>query len=113
MEVGFWKIPCIMRAIPGNDNYSSFSSTPISCSTPTKSALMLGLGEEMEEVRGALRELLGAGCRRVVIGQYIPPSASAWPVSRWVAAGEFATLADEAREMGFANVLAAPLARSS
>jgi len=79
----------------------------------TKSALMLGLGEEREEVLGSLRDLLSVGCRRVVIGQYIPPSTAAWPLSRWVPEEEFAALGEEAGRMGFSGVLSAPLARSS
>ncbi len=79
----------------------------------TKSALMLGLGELEVEVRGVLRDLLGAGCRRVVMGQYIPPSTTAWPLARWVPVEEFAALGEAARGMGFTDVLATPLARSS
>jgi lipoyl synthase len=79
----------------------------------TKSALMLGLGEGREEVLKVLRDLLDAGCRRVVIGQYIPPSAVAWPLSRWVPEEEFSELGDETLAMGFAEVLSTPLARSS
>jgi len=79
----------------------------------TKSAMMLGLGEEKEEVLEALRDLLASGCRQVVIGQYIPPSAAAWPLSRWVPGEEFEALGREAGRIGFTEVLSTPLARSS
>jgi lipoic acid synthetase len=79
----------------------------------TKSNLILGLGEEREEVSQALRDLYDAGCELVTITQYLRPSPRHHPVVRWVTPEEFAELADEARRIGFAGVMSGPLVRSS
>ena len=79
----------------------------------TKSNLILGLGETIEEVRGALADLLDAGCDIVTITQYLRPSARHHPVERWVHPDEFTELASYAEGLGFAGVLAGPLVRSS
>lgn len=78
-----------------------------------KSGLMLGLGESRAETAEALRDLLGAGCRRLTLGQYLAPSRSAPPVSRFLEPEEFESLAGQARDMGFEEVAAGPLVRSS
>src|SRR5690606_3557598 len=70
----------------------------------TKSNLILGLGEERQEVSQALRDLYDAGCELVTITQYLRPSPRHHPVVRWVTPQEFAELADEARQIGFAGV---------
>lgn len=79
----------------------------------TKSNLILGMGEEREEVSQALRDLRDAGCDIVTITQYLRPSSRHHPVERWVRPEEFVELEDEAREIGFLGVLAGPLVRSS
>ncbi|HEY3737103.1 MAG TPA: lipoyl synthase [Jatrophihabitans sp.] len=79
----------------------------------TKSNLILGMGEERDEVREALRGLRDAGCDLVTITQYLRPSAKHHPVSRWVHPDEFVELTAEAEAMGFAGVLSGPLVRSS
>ncbi len=79
----------------------------------TKSGLMLGLGERLDEVRGVLRDLRGADCDIVTIGQYLAPSAAHAPVERFVPPEEFEALGREARAMGFAAVAAGPFVRSS
>jgi len=79
----------------------------------TKSNLILGMGEEREEVSRALRDLRDAGCDIVTITQYLRPSPRHHPVERWVRPEEFVELEDEAREIGFLGVLAGPLVRSS
>jgi lipoic acid synthetase len=79
----------------------------------TKAGLMLGLGEELDEVRGVLRDLRDAGCRIVTLGQYLRPSRAHLPVERYLEPSEFAALGDEARAMGFAHVESGPLVRSS
>jgi lipoic acid synthetase len=79
----------------------------------TKSNLILGLGEEPEEVTQALRDLHAAGCELVTITQYLRPSARHHPVARWVTPEEFVALAAEAERIGFAGVLSGPLVRSS
>jgi len=79
----------------------------------TKSNLILGMGEEVEEVLAALRDLHGAGCDLVTITQYLRPSPHHHPVERWVRPEEFVELAAAAERIGFAGVLSGPLVRSS
>ncbi|MFI5953455.1 lipoyl synthase [Cryptosporangium sp. NPDC051539] len=79
----------------------------------TKSNLILGMGEEPEEVTGALRDLHAAGCDLVTITQYLRPSSLHHPVSRWVKPEEFVAFREQAEEIGFAGVLSGPLVRSS
>ncbi len=78
-----------------------------------KSSLLLGLGETRAEVLGALRDLRGAGCTSVVLGQYLRPGPSQVPVAEYLPPEEFARYAEEARGMGFQRILSAPLARTS
>ena len=79
----------------------------------TKSNLILGMGETIEEVRGALADLREAGCDLVTITQYLRPSPRHHPVERWVHPEEFVELSAYAEGLGFAGVLAGPLVRSS
>jgi len=80
---------------------------------PTKTGLMLGLGETEAEVRTTLTDIRDNGCRLLTIGQYLPPSAEHLPVARWVTPEEFEAWADEARSLGFVEVFSGPLVRSS
>jgi lipoic acid synthetase len=80
---------------------------------PTKSGLMLGLGESRDEVLAALSDLRGVGCRRITLGQYLRPSLAHIPVARYWRPEEFEDLADRARELGFDQVRSGPLVRSS
>jgi len=82
-------------------------------SIPTKSGLMLGLGEEIGEVRQVLEDLRGHGCDMLTLGQYLQPSRAHLPVARFVHPQEFAELGEYARALGFANVASAPMVRSS
>lgn len=79
----------------------------------TKSNLILGMGEEIDEVKQALHDLHAAGCDLVTITQYLRPSLRHHPVSRWVKPEEFVELANFATEIGFAGVMSGPLVRSS
>jgi lipoyl synthase len=79
----------------------------------TKSNLILGMGEEPDEIIEAMRDLRGAGCELLTITQYLRPSAKHHPVTRWVPPEEFAELGDRATELGFAGVMSGPLVRSS
>jgi lipoic acid synthetase len=79
----------------------------------TKSNLILGMGEEIEEVVQALRDLHEAGCDLITITQYLRPSPRHHPVERWVKPEEFVELAEEATRIGFAGVMSGPLVRSS
>jgi lipoic acid synthetase len=79
----------------------------------TKSNLILGLGEEREEIAQALRDLHAAGCELITITQYLRPTPRHHPVERWVKPEEFVELQQEAQEIGFAGVMSGPLVRSS
>jgi len=80
---------------------------------PTKSGLMLGLGEDLEEVEQTLRDLREHGCEMLTLGQYLQPSREHLPVARYVSPQEFDALAAFAKDIGFASVASAPLVRSS
>lgn len=80
---------------------------------PTKSGLMLGLGEELGEVEGVLRDLLAVGCRMLTLGQYLRPSKEHLPVERYLPPEEFDSWRDKALEMGFFQVASGPFVRSS
>ena len=80
---------------------------------PTKSGLMLGLGETRDEVIATLNDLRSVDCQRVTLGQYLRPSLQHIPVARYWTPQEFDELADVARELGFAQVRSGPLVRSS
>lgn len=80
---------------------------------PTKSGLMLGLGERQEEIPVVLRDLRDHGCQRLTIGQYLQPTREHLPVVRFASPEEFQRLGMIAREMGFTQVASGPLIRSS
>lgn len=80
---------------------------------PTKSGLMLGLGEEPQEVEQVLEDLLGVGCRMLTLGQYLRPSKEHLPVERYLPPEEFHAWRDQALEMGFSQVASGPFVRSS
>lgn len=80
---------------------------------PTKSGLMVGLGEAPEEVEAVLRDLREAGVSIVTIGQYLRPTDAHLPVEEYVTPERFAAYARVARELGFAGVASAPFVRSS
>lgn len=79
----------------------------------TKSNLILGMGEEREEISQALQDLYDAGTDIVTITQYLRPTPRHLPVDRWVHPEEFVAIKEEAEDMGFLGVLAGPLVRSS
>jgi len=79
----------------------------------TKSNLILGMGEEREEISKALVDLHDAGCDLITITQYLRPTAKHHPIARWVKPNEFVELAHEAKQVGFKGVMSGPLVRSS
>lgn len=105
------------RVRPGADYRRSLGllarARDLSQRLPLKSGLMLGLGETVEEVLETLEDLREAGCTKVTIGQYLPPTPGHLPVSEYVEPGLFDALAAAARRLGFREVWSAPLARSS
>ena len=80
---------------------------------PTKSGLMLGLGEEREEIVQLLEDLRAHDCDMLTIGQYLQPSRFHLPVERYWEPAEFDSLGEVAREMGFNRVASGPMVRSS
>lgn len=80
---------------------------------PTKSGLMLGLGETNEEIVEVLKDLRTHNCDRLTLGQYLQPSLSHLSIDRFVSPEEFDQLAEIARDMGFTNVASGPMVRSS
>ena len=79
----------------------------------TKSGLMLGVGETMDEVMATLGDLRAAGCDIVTLGQYLQPSTNQLPVERYVTPDEFRQLKLDADKLGFRHVESGPLVRSS
>lgn len=80
---------------------------------PTKSGLMLGLGETNAEILEVMRDLRARRVDILTLGQYLRPSPKHLPIARYVPPEEFAELRAAAREMGFSHVEAGPLVRSS
>jgi lipoic acid synthetase len=80
---------------------------------PTKSGLMLGVGETFDEVIAVMRDLRGHDCEMLTVGQYLQPSRHHLPVSRYVEPEEFQKYTRIGEGMGFANVASGPLVRSS
>ena len=79
----------------------------------TKSGLMIGLGESEADILGTLADMRQAGCDLLTVGQYLQPTASHPPVSKYYTPDEFAALATAARQAGFLEVVSGPLVRSS
>ncbi|HEV8342386.1 MAG TPA: lipoyl synthase [Candidatus Binatia bacterium] len=79
----------------------------------TKSGMMLGVGETLDEVMTALTDLRMADCDIVTLGQYLQPSKDQLPVERYVTPDEFQELRAEAQKLGFRHVESGPLVRSS
>ena len=80
---------------------------------PTKSGLMLGLGEELDEVEQVLRDLREHGVEMLTLGQYLQPSRDHLPVERFVTPDEFKQLEQLAYDLGFDQVASGPMVRSS
>lgn len=80
---------------------------------PTKSGLMLGLGETLEEVKQVMQDLRDHGCRMLTLGQYLQPSRHHLAVERFVTPAEFDELRELGKEMGFDHVASGPMVRSS
>lgn len=80
---------------------------------PTKSGLMLGLGETPEEILAVCADLRAVGCEILTVGQYLQPSPHHLPVERYVPPGEFDALGALVRKLGFKLVASGPFVRSS
>jgi lipoic acid synthetase len=80
---------------------------------PTKSGLMLGLGEEIDEVKAVMQDLRDHDCEMLTLGQYLQPSLDHLAVERFVTPDEFKMLEVAGYEMGFSHVASGPMVRSS
>ncbi|MEM9383809.1 MAG: lipoyl synthase [Pseudomonadota bacterium] len=111
-------VPRLYRqARPGSDYQHSLklirefhASHP---TVPTKSGLMVGLGEQREEIFEVMRDLRAHDCEMLTIGQYLQPTRHHLPVERFVHPDEFAEYEREGYAMGFTHVASGPLVRSS
>jgi lipoic acid synthetase len=105
------------RARPGGDYANSLKLFELykkmSPQTPTKSGLMVGLGETDEEILAVMRDLRAHGVEMLTVGQYLAPSAHHLAVERYVHPDIFASYEREALAMGFRNAAIGPLVRSS
>ncbi len=80
---------------------------------PTKSGLMLGLGEALDEVQQVMQDLRDHGCNMLTLGQYLQPTLNHLPVKRFVTPEEFDELAIIGGKMGFDHIASGPMVRSS
>ena len=111
-------IPRLYKAVrPGSDYQWSLDLIKrfqqLHPEVPTKSGLMLGLGETLEEVQQVMQDLRDHGCRMLTLGQYLQPSRYHLAVERFVTPAEFDQLAIVAKQMGFEHVASGPMVRSS
>jgi lipoic acid synthetase len=90
-----------------------FLSKSLNPGVLTKSSLMLGLGEEEDELLQAMEDLRAVGCDYLVLGQYLAPSSAHYPVKEFISPEVFSGYKRRALSMGFKGVQSAPLARSS
>lgn len=79
----------------------------------TKSGLILGMGETMDEARDVMRDLRAVSCDIITIGQYLQPTRNHLPVARYYDPSEFSALKEEGLAMGFTHIESGPLVRSS
>jgi lipoyl synthase len=105
------------QARPGADYWDSLHLLrhyqSIQPKTPTKSGLMLGIGETMKEVEHVMEDLVSHGCSMLTLGQYLQPSKAHLPVKEYITPQQFDTYAAVAKEIGFKQIASAPLVRSS
>jgi len=80
---------------------------------PTKSGMMVGLGETYSEITQTMIDLRNADCDLLTIGQYLRPSQKHWPVVKWYTNSDFQKIKEEGLSLGFKHVAAGPLVRSS
>jgi lipoic acid synthetase len=80
---------------------------------PTKSGLMLGLGEQPDEILAVMQDLRDHQCEMLTLGQYLQPSQDHLPVARFITPEEFEDFAKQAKAMGFTSVASGPMVRSS
>jgi lipoic acid synthetase len=101
-QAKYWRSLELLRRVRGMD-----------ADMVTKSGMMLGVGEEPDEILTAMRHLRAVDCDVLTLGQYLRPSVKHIPVRRYVSPAEFARLREEGLAMGFRHVESGPLVRSS
>lgn len=111
-------VPRLYReARPGADYHASLEllqqHKQLLPDVPTKSGLMLGIGETEAEVIDVLKDLLAHGCSMLTLGQYLQPGKEHLAVKEYIHPDQFKRYAEIARELGFLQVASAPLVRSS
>ncbi|PCH62439.1 MAG: lipoyl synthase [Gammaproteobacteria bacterium] len=111
-------VPRLYKAVrPGSDYQWSLdlikNFQEMHPDVPTKSGLMLGLGESLEEVQQVMQDLRDHNCRMLTLGQYLQPSRHHLAVERFVTPAEFDQLAEIGKKMGFDHVASGPMVRSS
>ena len=111
-------VPALYKRVrPGSDYQWSLdlikSFKAMHPKIPTKSGLMLGVGETKEQIKEVLNDLKAHDCDMITLGQYLQPSLNHLPVSRFVHPDEFDELRVYGESLGFANVASGPMVRSS
>jgi len=111
-------VPRLYRTVRPVANYENSlnliaTARELDPAVATKSGMMLGLGEEIEEVLATMRDLVAHSCQILTLGQYLRPSLDHLPIARYVSPSEFAELKIAGEEMGFSHVESGPLVRSS
>ncbi len=111
-------VPRLYRAVRSGSRYERTLrllqfAKEINPATVTKSGVMVGLGEEMDELLQVYRDLASVGVNVLTIGQYLRPSKDHLPIARYYTPDEFAFMKREALAMGFRHVESGPLVRSS
>jgi lipoic acid synthetase len=111
-------VPRLYRAVRSGARYDRTLrlleyAKKLNSTITTKSGVMVGLGEEMDELLDVYRDLAAAGTDVLTIGQYLRPSKDHLPMARYYTPDEFAFMKQEALKMGFRHVESGPLVRSS
>jgi lipoic acid synthetase len=111
-------VPRLYRQVRPGARYEQslrllLSASRIDPTITTKSGMMLGLGEDRDEVLAAMRDLRDHDCQILTLGQYLRPSAGHLPIARYYSPVEFAEFKADGERMGFRHVEAGPLVRSS
>jgi len=111
-------VPRLFRKVQPQDRYEWAAATlsnakRLDPEVLTKSGIMLGLGETLDEVQAVMRDLRGWGVEILTLGQYLQPSKQHLPIERYVTPDEFAALKAYGLEIGFRWVESGPLVRSS
>jgi len=111
-------VPSLYKAVRSGSDYRRSLEVlriikELSPSLKTKSGIMLGMGEEQDEVISVMRDLRSVGCDFLSIGQYLSPSKRHYPVKEYINPEKFAYYRKEGEAMGFSHIESAPYVRSS